>query len=74
MVNNIDRINYFCPGVNSLYETILVFPREETFVKDKQMPVVDYRLYGALWQELFVRSLQDPPHPPETRFRHTAMH
>ena len=25
------------------------------------MPVVGYRLYGALWQELFGRSLQDPP-------------
>ena len=40
----------------------------------KHMPVADYRLYGALWQELFGRSLQDPPRPPETRFLHTAMH
>ena len=40
----------------------------------KHMPVVGYRLYRALWQELFGRSLQDPPRPPETRFRHTAMH
>ena len=38
------------------------------------MPVAGYRLYGALWQELFGGSLQDSPRPPETRFRHTAMH
>ena len=25
------------------------------------MPVTGYRLYGALWQEVFGRSLQDPP-------------
>ena len=39
----------------------------------KHMPVVGYRLYGALLQELFGRSLKDPPRPPETRFRNTAM-
>ena len=38
------------------------------------MPVVGYRLYGALLRELFGRSLQNLPRPPEIRFRHTAMH
>ena len=39
----------------------------------KHMPVAGYRLYRALWQELFGGSLHDSPRPPETRSRHTVV-